>query len=242
MANKNKKHHSSSNKTLFSVRNENAQFAFIEAYKMLRTNIEFISAASKCKKIGIVSSISDEGKSNVAVNLAYTLANGGKKVCVVDCDLRKPTMYKYFNESHSRKGLMEIISGKTDLDKALIQKDESGELFILLSGERPPNPSEILGSEAMKNVIDELEQKFDIVIFDTAPLTLVTDAVVLGQYLDGAIIVTRQNYSDKRLIREAKKNLDASGTKLIGAVITNYSGKDSGGYYKKGYSYYGKDE
>ena len=219
-------------KMLYSVLDEDARFDFVESYKMLRTNLEFVGAAQKCKMIEIVSSVPDEGKSNVIVNLAYTIAKSGKKVCVVDCDLRKPCMYRYYKMSHKCKGLTNVLVGQTDLDGALIT--DNG-VSVLLSGDCPPNPSEMLNSDVMKKLIEELNEKFDFVLFDTPPITIVTDAIVLGSLIDGAILVVRHNYSDMKIVKEAKKYLESGNIKIFGTVISNYTKKF--GSYKKNYYY-----
>lgn len=236
-ANNEKKHKKSSeNKVLYSVLEENQRWDLVESYKMLRTNIELISAADRCKLIEIVSSEPDEGKSNVVVNLAYTIAQNNKKVCVVDCDLRKPSLYKYYKASEKTPGLTNYLMGNHTLDDILL---EDNDVKILLSGPVPPNASEILNSDKMKALIKVLDERFDYVIFDTAPITQVTDAIVLGNSLDGAIIIIRQNYSDSRIVKDAKKALDTANIKVIGAAITNYSSNNKSSYYykKKGYGY-----
>ena len=232
MAIKRKHNDGMDHKMLYSVLDEDARFDFVESYKMLRTNLEFVAAADKCKMVEIVSSVPDEGKSNVIVNLAYTIAKSGKKVCVVDCDLRKPCMYRYFKVSHKCKGLTNVLAGQVDLDSALI---EDNGVSVLLSGDCPPNPSEILSSNNMKNIIQQLNDKFDFVLFDTPPITIVTDAIVLGKLIDGAIIVVRYNYSDMKIVRDAKKYLEAGNIKIFGTVISNYTKKYSS--YKKNYYY-----
>ena len=153
---KNNKHRKPTTKQLFSVADENAPFTYVEAYKMLCTNLEFITAAQDCKKLMITSTLANEGKTNVSVNLALTLAGYEKKVCLVECDLRRPSVHRFLKANRNSEGLTNVLKGEVELKKAI--KNVSGtSMDILLSGSTPPNPSELLASNKMKELIDELE-------------------------------------------------------------------------------------
>lgn len=226
-----------SSKTLCGVNDENAPFNYVEAYKMLCTNIEFISATQKCKSLMITSTLADEGKTNVAVNLALTLSGYGKKVCLVECDLRRPTIHRYLYTKRNTQGLTNVLKKQTELLKAIHNVSDTN-MSILLAGTIPPNPSELLASESMKTLVSELESMYDYVIYDTPPVLLVTDAAALGRYVDGCIFVIKHDTDDKGIVVKAKKNLDAAGVKILGAVYTNYSEKTASAYssyYKYGY-------
>lgn len=231
-------------KELFNVSDKNAPFNYVEAYKMLCTNIEFISVAQKCKNIMVTSTFADEGKTNCSVNLALTLSGYGKKVCLVECDLRKPTLHRFINSKRNAEGLTDVLKGETDTLKAT-RKVSDTTMSILLAGGEPPNPSELLASEKMKQVVEELEKEYDYVIYDTPPALIVTDAAVLGKYMDGAILVVRHNHTEKNLVVKTKTNLENAGVKIFGAILNQYSQKSAGvysGYSSYNYYYYDKKE
>ena len=230
-------HRKPTTKQLFSVADDNAPFSYVEAYKMLCTNLEFITAAQDCKKIMITSTIANEGKTNVAVNLALTLAGYDKKVCMVECDLRRPSVHRFLKAERNSEGLTNVLKGKTELKKAL-RNVEGTTMDILLSGSTPPNPSELLASARMKEVIDELETMYDYVIYDTPPVLLVTDAAALGKYMNGALLVVKHNATEKGMALKAKSNLDSAGVKILGAIYSIYSEKSAGNYYSSKYSAY----
>lgn len=176
---------------LFMVGSD-APFQFTEAYKSLRTNLEFLAATSDCKTILITSSVPGEGKSNVAVNLAITLADSGKRVVLVDCDMRKSTISRYLHIPRDHIGITNTITGKdrTQLANALVNFKDLG-IVVLPVGTIPPNPSELLATKAMENTFEALKQVYDYIIVDTPPVSVVTDAAVLCKYADGALLVVR---------------------------------------------------
>ena len=227
-------------KELYCISDENAPFYYVEAYKMLCTNIEFITAANKCKNIMITSTLANEGKTNVSINLALTLSGYGKKVCLVECDFRRPSVHRFIVTKHNTDGLTNVLKSEIELDKA-IRRVTGTDMSILLSGTCPPNPSELLASEKMKNVIYQLEQNYDYIIYDTPPVLVVTDAAALGKYMDGTIFVVRHDSTEKNLVVKAKKNLENAGVKIIGAIYSAFSEKNSGSYvsnYSYSYKYY----
>lgn len=225
-------------KQILSVAHENAPFNYVEAYKMLCTNLEFITAAQECKNIVVTSTLANEGKTNVSINLAITLAGYDKKVCLVECDLRRPSAHRLILLSRDNIGLTNVLKGEIELSKA-VRKVENLNFDILLAGSTPPNPSELLSSDKMKTVIDELAKEYDYIIYDTPPVLLVTDAATLGRYMDGALLVVRQNKVDKGIVLKAKKNLDSAGVKILGAVYSMYNLKAAGSYSNySSYNYY----
>ena len=208
-----------------------APFQFTEAYKSLRTNLEFLAATSDCKTILITSSVPGEGKSNVAVNLAITLADSGKRVVLVDCDMRKSTS---------------TITGKdrTQLANALVNFKDLG-IVVLPVGTIPPNPSELLATKAMENTFEALKQVYDYIIVDTPPVSVVTDAAVLCKYVDGALLVVRPGVTTIEGAQLSKKNLEAVNARILGVVLNGYdvkkTGKKDGYYYSYSYGYSNDD-
>lgn len=232
-----RRHGKPTTKQLFSVADDNAPFSYVEAYKMLCTNLEFITAAQDCKKIMITSTLANEGKTNVSVNLALTLAGYDKKVCLVECDLRRPSVHRFLKANRNSTGLTNILKGEITIKEG-VNHVEGTAMDVLLSGSTPPNPSELLASAKMKDVIDELEKMYDYVIYDTPPVLLVTDAAALGKYMNGALLVVKHNATEKGLVLKAKGYLDSAGVKILGAIYSIYSEKSVGNYYYSKYSSY----
>lgn len=224
-------------KKIYSVTNQNAPFNYVEAYKMLCTNLEFVTAAGNCKSIGVTSSLADEGKTNVTLNLALTLSGYGKKVCLVECDLRRPVIHRFFDAPHNIKGITNVLTGQSSLKDA-IKKVKEVDLSILFAGSCPPNPSELLSSDRMKELVDTLAQEYDYVIYDTPPAYVVTDAAALGKFLDGMVMVIAHDYTEKSIVLKAKKNLEGAGVKILGAIYNMYSSRSSGVYLNYDYYYY----
>ena len=243
MSKRSKKRGKSSVKEIYSLANENAPSYYVEAYKMLATNIEFIAVAQDCKNIMVTSSVPDEGKTNCAINLALALAGYGKKVCLVDCDLRKPSLHRL--QRHA-EGLTHVLKGEVSLEDAIFQYNDT-KLFLLLGGVIPPNPTELLASKKMERVVSALAESFDFVIYDTPPCLGISDVAVLGRYLDAAILVCKHDDTDKRLAQRAKFNLDSAGVNVIGAILSEYKAESDvqssySYYYSYGGYYYGKDD
>lgn len=187
-----------------------------EAYKTLRTGIQYSSFNKQLKTILITSSEKEEGKSTVSGNLALTFAQNEKKIILVDCDLRRPSIHRKFKISNL-VGLSEVLIGKTSLEETIQQYNDN--LDILSSGKIPPNPSEMLSSNAMNNLIEKLKEKYDVVILDSAPLQAVTDAQILATKVDGTILVVRAERTKKESIIEAKNRLDKVSANIIGTVL-----------------------
>ena len=206
-----------------------------EAYRTLRTNIQFSSLDKEVKTIVVTSSGATEGKSTTAVNLAVSFIQMGKKVVVVDGDLRKPKMAKIFNISN-HEGLTTVFFEQEPISK-FIKKE--GNVDILTSGPTPPNPSELLGSDRMKKVLEDLRELYDYVIIDSPPVGYVTDGAILASICDGTIFVIAAGESDQRAVKHAKEQLDKVSANILGAVLTKIPIKGKG-YYKYHYSnYYG---
>lgn len=217
---------------------ENLSFAGAEAYKMLRTNLLFsLPDEQKCRVIGITSSVSGEGKSTTAINLAYVFAQAGKSVLLLEADMRRPNIARRL-QLKSTPGLSNLLAGMSD---AVIQQSKQHtNLYVISAGDVPPNPSEMLGSNRMKNCIETLAQRFDFIFVDLPPVNVVTDALSLCRIVDGFVFVIRQDYSTRAAIRDAVRQLDIVGAKVLGFVM-NSSGRGSKNYRQGKYGKYGKN-
>jgi capsular exopolysaccharide synthesis family protein len=209
-----------------------------EAYKTLRTNIQFSSLDQERKILLITSASESEGKSTTAANLAIAMAQAGKSVLLVDCDLRKPSINRKFHLPNT-KGLTNILAEGLDYREFSNSVGIPG-LDILTSGPKPPNPSELLGSSRMETFINMVSQEFDHVILDAPPVLPVTDAAVMSRLADGVILVISYGETSGESAALAKENLKNVNARIIGAVINNTPAKGVGGYYS--YSYYGETD
>lgn len=205
-----------------------------EQFRTLRTNIEFAQIDSELKTILVSSSIPTEGKSTISSNLAYVLAQTGKKVLLVDADLRKPMVHRTFALSNE-KGLTSILLDPEVRYTEVIHRSQEMGMFFLPSGPIPPNPAELLGSARMKKLMEELKQYFDVIIYDAPPITAVTDPQILATRVDGVVLVVRQGFVTKDEVKRAKQALDNVNANILGFVVNSRTVEDAGGYY----AYYG---
>lgn len=157
-------------RTLQLITDKKMPFGYVEAYKSLRTNLDFMAGSMDVHTLVITSTVPEESKSNVAVNLAMTMAESGKKVALVDCDLRKPVLHRYLKAGHNVKGVSNVLSNQCTLDEALHELKEMN-LTFLPAGTPPPNPSEMLSQPQMQAMVNTLREKFDVVIFDAPPVS-----------------------------------------------------------------------
>ena len=222
-----------------------APFQFVEAYKSLRTNLEFLSASSGCKVILITSSVPEEGKSNVAINLATTMAAGGKKVVLVDGDLRKGSLSRYLHLNRNRPGISNVVANQCTLTDALV-RFKNVQFTLLPVGPLPPNPSEMLATPAVEALFKGLREYYDYVIVDTPPVSVVTDAAVMCRFADGVILVVRPGVTTTQGAQLSKKNLEAVHAHILGVVLNGYAAKRAGHkdgyYYSYSYDYYKHDD
>lgn len=205
-----------------------------EAYRTLRTNIQYSSFDKEIRTIAVTSAEMAEGKSTVAGNIAASFAQNEKKVILVDCDLRKPSVHKNFKVSNLI-GLSEVLLGKAAIEEAVQKRNDN--FYFLTSGKIPPNPSEMLSSSAMSNLIERLKVEFNVVVLDTAPLKAVTDAQILSTKVDGTILVIRAGETKRDIVMDAKNLLDKVGANIIGTVL--HAVENTRGKYSY---YYGNDE
>lgn len=216
-----------------------------EIFRTLRTNIQFINTDEKTKTLLVTSTLPGEGKSWIASNLAVTFAQTGKKVVIVDADMRKGRQYTIF-DTPPTPGLSNYLSqvgiskkeNITDEILDCIRKTEVPNLYLMPAGSIPPNPSELLVSPKMIKLLDKLKQAFDIVIIDGTPCELVTDAVILSRIVDSTIIVTAHKLTKKDALERAIKSIQNVGGKLTGVVVNKMP--ISGKKYEKKYYYYGE--
>lgn len=208
-----------------------------EQFRTIRTNLEFAQLDKPMKNLLVSSSIPAEGKSTVASNLAYVIAQTDKKVLIVDADLRKPTVHRTF-KLNNEQGLTTLLANSDLKFNQVVQHSRDLNLYFLPSGPIPPNPSEILGSGRMTKLIKNLEQYFDVVIYDAPPVTAVTDPQILATKVDGVVMVVRQGYTRKEEVKRAKEALDNVNANILGYVMNGKEVRDSTGYY----AYYGYDD
>ena len=201
---------------------DKSPFAYVEAYKTLRTNMNFIFRNNKYKKLVVTSSIPGEGKSSVSINLARVLAENGTRVILIDCDMRKPMLHKYLRAQRFRtRGLSTVLSGISTLEDSVATFSDL-QFDLMTAGPIPPNPTELLASEEMEHLLDLLAKQYDYVICDTPPVSVVTDAAILSQYNAGVILVVRQKYATFKQARKAKQNLENVHADILGCVLNQY--------------------
>lgn len=201
-----------------------------EAYRRLRTSLQFLAVDSEKRSFVVTSAAPSEGKSTTSANIALTMAETGAKVVLVDADMRKPRVAELF-ALEGGVGLSDVLAHRVTLADAL-QPWGTSSLLILPAGFPPPNPAELLGSRAMADLIDDLHAVFDVVIIDAPPLLAVTDAAVAARLVNGAVMVAASNQSRKPQLESARKALDSADARLLGAVLTKVPtrGADSYGY------------
>jgi protein-tyrosine kinase len=199
-----------------------------EQYRTLRTNIQFSNVDGNMRSLMVTSSKPGEGKSTTAANLAVVFAQQGKRVLLVDADLRKPTVHYTFRlENHV--GLTNVLTKQTTLRSA-IQSTDIDNLTVVTSGPIPPNPAELLASTYMQELLQEMYTQFDIVLFDTPPVLAVTDAQIMANLCDGSILVVHSGQTVVDAAQKSKELLNAAKGKLLGVVL-NQRKPEEGNYY-----------
>ncbi|WP_223546413.1 CpsD/CapB family tyrosine-protein kinase [Priestia aryabhattai] len=203
-----------------------------EQYRTIRTNIQFSNVDQDIKTIVLTSSGAEEGKSTTSANLATVYAQQGLKVLLIDADLRKPTGHYTFRlENHI--GLTNVLTRQSTLAQA-VQESEIPHLSVLTSGPIPPNPSELLASSQMAELLKEMKKQFDMIIFDTPPILAVADAQILANQVDGTILVVSSGKTEKDAALKSKELLSNAQGKLLGVVLNNRKVEEGNYYY-----YYG---
>jgi capsular exopolysaccharide synthesis family protein len=212
-----------------------------EAFRVLRTNMQYVEVDEDQKVIVVTSSLPGEGKSTVAVNLAITLSLANQRVALIECDLRRPLIAERLRLDGA-VGTTSVLIGKVGLQDALQEYGDSG-LRVLACGPIPPNPSELLQSHAMERLLADLRSEFDVVILDAPPLLPVTDAALLSTQADGAVVVTRHGATTRDQLTHAIERLDSVDAKVLGVVVNMAPQRKVGSSYGYGYGYgYGTED
>ena len=237
-------------KNLLSSRSD---FFIREAYKTLRTNVNFALAGDSPSKIVIVTSaLQSEGKSFTALNLAISFAMAEKRTIIIDCDLRRPKLARLL-EIKSRNGVSDVLLDTNLLDSAIRPSGKHENLDCVISGSIPPNPSELLGSVRMDRILSALRERYDYIVLDCPPINMVTDAMVLAPKSDGVLFVVRAWQSDRGSVSHAVEQLSYANAKILGFVLNGVDMENSAygygkyryhyGYRRRGYygrGYYGR--
>ena len=220
---------------------KNLKFTATEQYKLLRANLSFtLPAEDGCPIIGVTSAMRGEGKSTTAVNLSYVLAESGKKVLLIDGDLRLPSVAKKMRISNS-PGLTNLFKGDDSIQISNFKSGILNNWYILPSGDIPPNPSELLGSKRMESLLKSFAKNFDYIVFDLPPVNIVSDALTVSKFISGMIVVIREDYTEKKELETCFRQLKLSDVKVLGCVINeSKNGRASYGKYryKRYYKYY----
>lgn len=212
---------------------ENPKSPLAESFRGLRTNLQYLLKDNNQKIIAITSTVSGEGKTFCSINLAAIYALAGKKTLLIGLDLRKPKINKIFNLDSS-KGISTCLIGKTTLNE-VISDSRIDNLFVAPSGPIPPNPAELLESDAMTELLIEARKNYDIIILDTPPFAMVTDALIIARQADLTLFILRQNYSTKRVLELFEDIYQKKELRHIGIILNDIKQK---GYYGFGYRYY----
>lgn len=216
----------------------NSNFATVESYKTIRTNLKFSLNKEGCRKIAITSALPRDGKSMVSVNLAVSLAQTNERVLIIDGDLRKARIHKFFGIKNI-PGLTNLLGGFSELSE-VIKPTDFKNLFVIPCGVVPPNPAELLASDSMKSLISQLEKEFDYILIDTPPVNVVSDALTLTPVVDGFVIVTKQKVNTHPELQRVISSLEFVGAKIIGFILNGVDLREKGKYgykYKYNYSY-----
>lgn len=211
----------------------NLSFAAAEAYKLLRTNLNFSMPDTEgCKVIGVTSALKGEGKSTTSVNIAFTMAQTGGKVLLMETDMRLPTLSKRL-KVQPKPGLSNLLAGHCSGNDIIQPSGLLPNLWVTTAGDVPPNPAELLGSDRMAAALKALSNIFDVIIVDLPPVTAVTDALIVSKLVDGMMVVVRQDYCTRAAVDEVVRQLRFADAKILGFIMT---GADT---QKKGYKRYG---
>lgn len=216
------------------VASSNPTSPHAEAFRTLRTNIQFAGIDQRVQTVMVASAQSGDGKSTTISNLAITYAQEGKKTLLIDADLRKPSLHHMFGLSN-RIGLTYALLNEQSWSSN-IRESNVPNLFIMPAGSIPPNPSELLASQRMASLMKELQQEFDMILFDTPPILAVTDGLIISSLCDGVVMVIKSGRTRLGIARKLKQRLEHAQARTLGVVLNGVSRKNSGDYYY--YSHY----
>ena len=211
-------------------------FAVVEAYKTIRTNLTFLLPKNGCKSFVVSSAAPGEGKSTTSINTAIAFSQLGKKVLLIDADMRRPSIHKKLKLLNT-KGLFTVLLDIEALSDSI--QNINPYFDVLTSGPLPPNPAEMLASEELSNLLDRLEEKYDYIIFDSTPINVVSDALALAPKADGLLLVVRDGLTSKDDVHRAIDACNFANVRLLGAVLNGVNNKNTGKYaYRKRYYNY----
>ncbi len=201
-----------------------------EAFRALRTNLEFSNLDKSLRALVVTSASAEEGKSTTLANLAVAIAQGGKQVILVDADLRRPTQHQLFGLKNI-PGLTDMVRDETLLANPPLQDTDVPNLKVLTSGQLPPNPAEILGSKRMTAILAALLERADMVLLDAPPVLAVTDAAVLANKVDGVLLIASAGKTKRDNAKKAQAQLEKVNARIVGAVLTNVKAERGAQYY-----------
>lgn len=212
-----------------------AQFAVVEAYKMVRTNLLYLLSQSNEKTITVSSSVAGEGKSTTAINIAVAFSQLGSRVLLIDSDMRKPSVHKKLRLSND-KGLSSLLVGFSTLEETVNTVNQN--LDVITGGPTPPNPSELLGSQAMVDLLHDLNERYDYIVLDTPPVNIVPDALVVAPHTAGILFVVRDFITTHDQLQKALGSIEFAGVRFLGTILNGYNNKVSRRYrYRYRYKY-----
>ncbi len=220
-----------------SSENKRAPFAVVEAYKSIRTNLMFLLAQNNGKVIALSSANAGEGKSTTSVNIAIAFAQLGGKVLLIDGDLRRSSIHKKMKLENDI-GLSNVLAGFNDLSEAIVSVNQN--LDVITSGQIPPNPSELLGSELFAQAMEKLKDEYNYIIIDTPPINVVTDALIVAPHTDGLVLIVRDGFTQNESIRRALDAAEFANINILGAIMNGADTKKSKrySYRRNDYRYY----
>ncbi len=222
--------------SMIEMKGMEPEFAVTEAMNTLRTNIIY---SNDIKTINISSTLPNEGKSTIAVQLSRSFAELGKKTVLVDCDLRKSSMMDRFHGGRKLEGLSELLTGQS---VKIIHNTDIPNLSFISSGKLPPNPSELLSSQKFSVFMNALKEKYDYIVMDAPPIGSVIDAAITGRNADGTLIVVRNDFCKKAAVKRGAEQFEQNGCKLLGVILNRVKKHQKDYYYYSGYYKYGYKE
>lgn len=221
------------------IAHSNPKSPISEAYRVLRTNIQFSSVDNPLKSIVVTSSGPGEGKTTTIINLAITFAQSGSRVLLIDADLRKPKVHKIFGFSN-QQGMVNVLAQRADY-KECVQKIDIENLDIITSGPIPPNPSELLASKSMKQFLEKIREDYDVIFIDAPPVGSVTDAAILSTVVDGTVLLAASGQVHIDALKRSKELLEQVKANIIGVVLNKLDKNAHGNSYYYYYYYYGEN-
>jgi capsular exopolysaccharide synthesis family protein len=211
-----------------------------EGFRIIRSAIQLSSPDHPYQVVHVVSASEGEGKSCVSAHLAAALAMSGKRTILIDADMRRPSIHKYYRYNRDAAGLAEVLTGQVELESVTHDIAEVEGLTVLPAGGSVPNPVELLGSQRMARLIAEIREQYDMIVIDSPPVAAMADALVLTGIADGSLFVVRSAKSPRQHLQNSLKRLVGSGGRIVGTVLNDYSVRGNGYYGAYGYGQYGE--